>query len=187
MALTLSPTLSPQGTLSHHNDSGPTTLTVDERIQAEVEFFSDSVRLVVQHPNVYNSAYRHCWGHMATNPPLYFQVNFLGDDHSDFETEVVIQSSLLAKLPLLQDIAKSTMSVAQLHEDLDDNLIVQRPRQVASMELSCSVWGLVSLLLLLEEDVTMKHWFAICCPASDPGLPAQTLEVRSRRSYFTLL
>lgn len=184
MALMLSPTLSPQGTLSDHQDSIPAVLA--GRFLAEVEFFSDSVRVVVQQPrdvtdaerDVYNSAYRQCWAHMATNPPKEFHVTFLEDNHSGPETEVVIQSSLVEKLPLLQDVAKSTGAVAELtHDEFEDDLIVQRQPQVANMALSCSVWGLVSLLLLLEGNVTMKHWFASCCPDSDPGLPAQTVEV----------
>lgn len=177
--------LSPQGTgLSDHADTVP---ELSGRFLAEVEFFSDSARVLVQQPNdvtaserdVYNSAYRQVWGHMATDTPTAFHVNFLECNAvSGVETEVVIQSSLLAKLPLLQDVAKSTGAVAELtNEEYDAGLITQREPQVANMELSCSVWGLVSLLLLLEGDVTMKHWFASCCPDSDPGLPAQTLEV----------
>lgn len=179
MALSLS--LSPQGTLSDQQDSLPAVLA--GRQLAEIEVCSDSVRVTVQQPrditdennDVHNSAYGHCWGHIDTNPPRQFQVNLVHVDPSVVEIEVVIQDSLLEKLPLLHDVVKSTCSVARMaqHGLVEGN----REHQVASISLSCSVWGLVSLLLLLEGAVTMKHWFASCCPDSDSGLPAQTLEV----------
>lgn len=53
----------------------------------------------------------------------------------------------------------------------------QRSGQSIDMALPCSVWGLVSLLVLLEGAVGVEEWFDSGTHKSDPALPAQTLEV----------
>ena len=65
----------------------------------------------------------------------------------------------MEELPLLQDISQNTSPSTDAHADL---------------ELPCSVWGIVSLLLLLEGSVKLAHWFGGDC---DHSLPAQTLLV----------
>jgi hypothetical protein len=64
---------------------------------------------------------------------------------------------MVEKLPLLLDISKSTSS---------------KQLAAAQLELPCSVWGFVSLLLLLEGNVKLSHWFRA---DTDTSLPTQTL------------
>lgn len=135
----------------------------------------NSVSVVAKQPKdrtdaerqAYNSAYRQCWGHLMSKPGLEFDVEVTGRASAP-GTEVVIQWSLLEKLPLLHDIASNTSSAEASADE-----------QGVEMLLPCSVWGLVSLLVLLEGRVTVRQWFESDWPANDPSLPAQTLEVRS--------
>lgn len=193
MALSLSPALSPQGRLSDVQDSIPAVLT--GQYLAEVEVVSDRVRVAVHQLQdataaeraVHNSAQRQCCSHISTNPPRQFQVNWIHDNPSEIETEVVIEASLLEKLPLLQDVAKSAGCAARLTQDeFEDDLVCHKHPQAVNVSLSCSVWGLVSLLLLLEGAVTMQHWFASGCPDGDTGLPARTLEVCYMSNFHCL-
>lgn len=56
---------------------------------------------------VYNSAYHQCWTHLMRHPPRDFDVRRCGSAAAP-ETEVVIDSSLLTRLPLLLDVYMST-------------------------------------------------------------------------------
>ena len=88
-----------------------------------------------------------------------------------------MQRGLLEKLPLLHDIAKSTDSVS----------CASTPQQAADMMLPCSVWGLISLLLVAEGAVGVQQWFGSGSADCDPSLPAQTLEARllPRHTYVS--
>ena len=106
-----------------------------------------------------------------SDPPQNFDVELAGRASMP-STEVVIKRCLLEKIPLLRDISSNTSDVKGVSE-------AEHPMGGAEIELPCSVWGLVSLLLLLLEGcVVVKDWFEANWQTNDPSLPAQTLEVR---------
>lgn len=102
--------------------------------------------------------------------------------YSSHIIEIILQEKLLKKLPLILDVVEGIRSISELkHRDSSEgrhgSAARYKRREAGKLMLSCSVWGIVSLLLLLSSEVTLKHWFASCCPDSDPGLPAETLKV----------
>ena len=106
-----------------------------------------------------------------SKPPQHFDFELAGRASMP-STEVVIKRCLLEKIPLLRDISSNTSDVKGVSE-------AEHPMGGAEIELPCSVWGLVSLLLLLLEGcVVVKDWFEANWQTNDPSLPAQTLEVR---------
>lgn len=151
--------------------------------QARLSISDDSVSVLVTQPSdtedadreSYNSAYRQCLGHLMATPPREFDVEVTGRAFAP-GAEVTIQRSLLQKLPLIHDIASNTS--AKDAEDKEGSESETSHRQDADIMLPCSVWGLASLLLLLEGRVAVKELFEGDRSANDPSLPAQTLEVR---------
>lgn len=123
------------------------------------------MRVVVEQPADaagkagYNSAHRQCLLHMVAFPPSTFDCETSGKFSSP-RTEVTLQRAVLEKLPILLDIANSTTA--------------DEGGTSTELELPCSVWGFVSLLLLLEGSMKPGHWFG---GDSEPSLPAQTLLV----------
>jgi hypothetical protein len=98
---------------------------------------------------------------MIAVPPTTFDCDTSGKMSAP-RTEVILQRAMLGTLPLLVNLSKSTSSKEQA---------------TAQLELPCSVWGFVSLLLLLEGNVKLSHWFQGDC---DTTLPIQTLLVCAR-------
>jgi hypothetical protein len=52
----------------------------------------------------------------------------------------------------------------------------------AKISLPCPIWGLVSLLILIE-GLPLKRWFRSDFSDSHPSLPVQTLEVRQIKLF----
>lgn len=148
------------------------------RLCSRIVFGEDGVRVVVPQPKdatpaqlaAYSSGRGQCWQHMTCKPPRDFRVSLAGDIPS-LAVTLHINPSLVSKLPLLADIASNTTNgnTGTKVNGSDENSL--------EVELTSSVWGIVSLLLLMEASVSMTHWFASSRAASDPVLPAQTLEV----------
>jgi hypothetical protein len=137
---------------------------LNRKENCDISFTTDKVRVVVQQPadaadqERFNSAHRQCVQRMVAVPPANFDCEISGKVSAP-RTEVILQRAMLEKLPLLLDISKSTSSKQQA---------------AAQLELPCSVWGFVSLLLLLEGNVKLSHWFRA---DTDTSLPTQTLLV----------
>lgn len=81
--------------------------------------------------------------------------------------EVVLQKALIKKLPLLLNVESSTSG--------------SKP---AEIKLPCTIWALVSLLILLEGEVTVQEWFEFKGEHSqeDEALPGDNLAVCSSGS-----
>ena len=114
----------------------------------------------VRNPRLGNMAERQCESHILYHPTEKFTLKTDGR-FSASVTEVTIHRALLESLPLLQDLKSST----------NDGT----PAQV---DLPCSLWGLVSLLVLLEGSVTVKEWFGGDPEHQDANLPSMTLQVQ---------
>ena len=106
-------------------------------------------------------AERQCRAHLATHRTKEMSLKFLGRCPAP-SVEVTFQSSLLQKLPLLADVQGSTEG-----------------KTSSTVQLPCTIWGLVSLLILLMEDVNVEDLFCGDPKHLDPELPSQTLIVRS--------
>jgi hypothetical protein len=168
-------------TVGHGNTGAPVAPRASLFV-ASVKLQKDVTVLSLKQPvdatdgerQAYNSAYRQCWGHLMSHPPKGFNVNVSGGIAAPF-TEVTVREALLAKLPLLKDVSGSTSA----DDPTEDSVRESEPAapRVTSMSLPCSVWGFVSLLVLLEGSIGLKSWFSNRTDA-DPSLPAQTLEVR---------
>lgn len=126
--------------------------------------------------STHDALQRNCWAQMPCGRSMqHFDVKFAGTDGAP-AVEVVIHKELVQANPLLRDVAGSTLADGDvLHETEFFE------EQVAGMDLPCSVWGLVTLLLLLEVGppvLGMEEWMGGV--QGHPGLPMQTLEVRLR-------
>ena len=106
------------------------------------------------------AAERQCRAHIAAHPTDEFTVKMNGRLPAPL-TEVAFQSSLVEKLPYLCDVQHSTNS-----------------NKPAEVELPCPLWGLVSLLILLEGSVGVEEWFGGDPETLDASLPGHTLLVR---------
>lgn len=108
------------------------------------------------------AAERQCRTYIASHTTKEFAVKLEGLLPTP-TVEVTFQSTLLEKLPLLKDIHSTTSDSKQ-----------------AQLDLPCSIWGLVSLLILLEGRVHVERWFTGISDQQDidPSLPAHTLQVR---------
>ena len=89
----------------------------------------------------YSSAQRQCLLQMVASPPHSSECETSGKVSAP-RTELTLQQDVMEELPLLQDISQNTSPSTDAHADL---------------ELPCSVWGIVSLLLLLEGSVKLAH------------------------------
>lgn len=89
------------------------------------------------------AAERQCRAHIAASPQVLSGFSLKLDGCVPCpDAEVVFETGLLEKLPLLLDVETSTSD--------------SKP---AKIQLPCPLWGLVSLLILLEGRVTVKSWF----------------------------
>lgn len=152
-------------------------------VKVHVYFLKESVRVVVKQPNfkqapesnrkLYHSAQRQCCSRLMMDPPQAFDVDVSGSVSAPTIT-VTIEKSLMEKLPLLATIGNSTVD-----EDEDDLMPEESEENVKAtqVELPCTVWALVSLLVLLEGNVSCQQWFQGTVSDSDASLPAQTVEV----------
>jgi hypothetical protein len=134
-----------------------------EKAKCDVTFTLNEVYVVVKRPASVadqwcTSAHRQYLLRMAAYPPTTFKCKVSGKMLCPC-MEVILHRAMLEKLPLLLKAFQSTRST--------------RPT-IDELELPCSVWGFVSLLLLLEGSVKMRQWFR---GDSDTSLPNQTLLV----------
>jgi hypothetical protein len=135
----------------------------EQRTKCDISFEIDEVHLVVEQPaqaadqERYNSAQVECLQRMVTSPPTTFECKISGRTSAP-RTEVIFRRTMVEKLPLLLDISASTSSTRQ---------------EAGQLELPCSVWGFVSLLLVLEGNLKLSHWFQ----GDSTSLPTQTLLV----------
>jgi hypothetical protein len=111
-----------------------------------VSFKNDKVYMVVEEPDDADkerndSAHGQCLLRMVAYPPTLFDFETSGKVATP-RIEIILQRAMLEKLPLLLDITESTSS----------KRIADAP-----LELPCSVWGFVSLLLLLEGNVKLSE------------------------------
>lgn len=149
--------------------------------KVSVFFSSDGIRVVLKQPapadtyararKVYNSAQRQCCNHMLSEPPKNFDVEVYGGMVAPI-IDVKIQPCLVQHLPVLAEIAASTSPAGDECSEREE-----QEADPAEIELPCSIWGLVSLLIFTEGGVSLKRWFQSSAPDCDPSLPVQTLEV----------
>jgi hypothetical protein len=90
------------------------------------------------------------------------------------EITISSQGALLQQLPLLHEVDSSTSSSKEHNQSEEEIEASYNGRQTADFMLPCPVWGMVSLLLLLD-GTPMKPWFGDT--SSDPGLVQHTLQV----------
>jgi hypothetical protein len=179
------------GTESGHCTAPRQGQLQERRFKAKVYFEGDGVRMVVAQPadssaaerRAYNTAHRQCTLHLVSEAPTLFNVSTSGN-LSWPVTEVHVKAELLQKLPLLQDVSKSTADVEsepkRRRTSLQNAQEENQAHDSADIALPCSVWGLVSVLLQLQGAVGVDQWFDSGKPESDAALPAQTLEVRCK-------
>jgi hypothetical protein len=136
-----------------------------QKAKCDITFTTNKIHVVVEQParaadqERYNSAQMQCLQRMVASPPTTFDCEVSGSISAP-RTEVILQKAMWEKLPLLLDISKSTCRTQQ---------------EAGQLELPCSVWGFVSLLLLLQGNMKLSHWFR---GDKDTSLPTQTLLVR---------
>lgn len=127
-------------------------------VTGQVSFSKDSVRVVIAQPcrpgeadyrAVYNAAQIQCWCRMLASPPREFDVKMTGSVSTPV-TEVVLTGALVKLMPLLNEIDSSTVAKQQSQSDEESS-----GKQISDFRLPCSVWGMVSLLLLLEGSAGM--------------------------------
>ena len=133
-----------------------------------IEFTDTHARIEVD--NLYTpcstnvTACRQCLNALMTRPPKAFraQINY---NSSPGTVKVIIEISfpLLRKIPLLADICDSTVGTTGANTK-------------TTFHAPCPAWGLLSLLLLMENAVKMQHWLGGA--ESAPSLAGLTLQVR---------
>lgn len=161
-------------------------------ITGQVSFFSDSVCILVSqsHSNrrdEYNAARSQCWLRMLACPPCEFDVKLTGSASCPV-IEVSVYNGLVGKLPLLSEVSENTDPDVEVPTQSDKEIIPADNKEnvyignsggrTAELRLPCSVWGVVSLLLVLDKNINIEPWFDDV--NSDPRLPEETLLVFSR-------
>jgi hypothetical protein len=106
---------------------------------------------------------------LLSYPPKTFHAELKGTNLEP-HLNVVLKTSALNALPLLADIHEEAFALAVEQE------IVTVP-----FNPPCSVWSLVTVLLLLEGDVTIEGWLGNV--EHDVSLAARSLEVRNQHLW----
>lgn len=137
-----------------------------------VQFTQDEARITMVHvPETCESsdgkynfklASQQCIERLLAFPPATFHAELQGTNVEP-HLHVVLKTSALKALPLLGDIHEEALAV----EEQDSVTVPFNP--------PCSVWSLVTVLLLLEGDVTIEEWLGSV--EHDVSLAARTLEV----------
>lgn len=141
--------------------------------EATLSFNEDGARIRVARPEAATQlqrqisfhAFTKCWKHLEAHPTTEFILQLLGSP-SQPEYEVFISQRLLCQLPLLHDISCSTDQSADTCANASS---------ATAMKLFSVFWGFISLLVLIEGQVTVEEWFGDPS-AFNETLPAQTLE-----------
>ena len=105
-------------------------------------------------------AERQCKSYILAHPLELFSLKTDGRIPAS-DVAVTIYGTLMERLPLLHDVRSSTNNVEH-----------------AEMELPCPLWGLMSLLVLLEGSVGIEEWFGGDPRLMAASLPGHTLLVR---------
>ena len=113
----------------------------------------------------YKLASQQCIEQLLAHPPATFHTEFKGTNIEP-HLHVVLKSSALRALPLLGDIHEEALCAKDEHDSV-----------TVPFNPPCSVWSLVTVLLLLEGDVTIDGWLGHV--ENDVSLAARTLEVCS--------
>lgn len=139
----------------------------------QVQFTQDEARItIIKVPETYDfsdgkyffkRASQQCIERLLQHPPATFHAELKGTNREP-HLEVVLQTSAVKLLPLLSDIHEEAIA----SEQPDGVTVPFNP--------PCSVWSLVTVLLLLEGDVTIEAWLGNL--EHDVTLAARTLEVR---------
>jgi hypothetical protein len=110
------------------------------------------------------TACRQCLNALMAGTPKGFKAQVSYQSHPGVVKVIVhISNNLLRKIPLLADISESTISNSSA-------------RKKTAFHAPCPAWGLISLLLLMENCVKMQHWLGGA--ESAPSLAGLTLQVR---------
>ena len=121
----------------------------------------DGAAQAAQHELGSLAAERQCRAHIARHD-LTDRVSVRLDRHVPAPvTEVIFEEAFVEQLPLLREVQDSTDAAKGSH-----------------VQLPCSSWGLVSLLILLEGSVGVEEWFGGDPETLDASLPGHTLQVR---------
>jgi hypothetical protein len=162
-------------------------------LKAKVQFSHDGVHVLVAQPSdasasarsEYNSAHCQCYAQMLARKSHLFEVEASGKVSCPV-IEIHIQAQLIEKISLLFDVSRS-LSERAGDSAAESPEVEQNAIQISDLQLPCSVWGFVSLLLLLEGGLTVDEWFCSGRRESDASLPAQTLEVLPNLSIWLSL
>lgn len=163
---------------------GSASGTVHSRVS--VTFSHDGVCMVFQNTRVaeasdaeraaYISAQRQCMSRILSNSPKRFELQTTGSVVSPVAQTLKLQSNLLSELPILL-VASDTSSSTDDESSCDREQCSQMP---LNMNLPCSVWGFVSLLLILDGCVRVDKILQDSSHGGEPAaarLPVETLEV----------
>ena len=151
-----------------------------------VSFTSANVSIVFQnkdaadgadvHKAAYASAQRQCMSQILSSSPKGFELQTTGSIAAPVTQTVILQRELVTELPIL--LVASDTNAAKQQEGNDGEESSQKPIE---MSLPCSVWGFVSLLLVLDgcftEDKILQPSSLDGEPAA-AGLPLEAMEVR---------
>lgn len=120
---------------------------------ATIQFKGTQAHVVVQYSTLARAAVpenveAHCMRELRARTPNTFwcSIKYKADSQ---EIELVIQNALLNKLPRLATLKRMSASGSS-----------PGGAREAQFDPPCSVWGLVSLLLLIEGQVEMLQWFS---------------------------
>jgi hypothetical protein len=113
----------------------------------------------------------YCMKQLMTRTPATFSCSLkLAADSCG--VELIIQNSLLHKLPYLAAVQKQKQ--AEQNGQKKSSRGADNSQKVA-FNPPCPMWGLVSLLLLIEKQVLLERWLGDI--DSDPALATHTLQV----------
>lgn len=151
---------------------------LEPTMSSTIEFTDTHARIEVDNldtpcsPNV--TACRQCLNALMSRPPKAFRAQINYNSHPGVVKVIVeISFPLLSQIPLLADICESTVGTP-------------RANKKTSFHAPCPAWGLLSLLLLMENSVKMQHWLGGA--ESAPSLAGLTLQVWvARFTIVTLL
>lgn len=146
----------------------------------ELEMFDTHCCVVMQQPvsaassngTCTSPSQMYCMKQLMTRTPATFSCSLKLSAESS-GVELIIQNALLHKLPYLASLQK---------QKLAEQAGQKKSSSAAETSLKsafnppCPMWGLVSLLLLIEKQVQMERWLGHI--DSDPALATHTLQVR---------
>lgn len=142
-----------------------------------MELFDSHCVLVMQQPcsaatsNATSPSQLHCMKQLMTRTPATFscRLNLAAESSG---VELTIQNALLRKLPFIASLQKQKLGepAGQKKASKSTDACHKAP-----FNPTCSMWGLVSLLLLIEKEVQIERWLGDV--DSDPALATHTLQV----------